>query len=83
MGVSSHNLSGLSPLLLDIGVTGLVEVPDDERSISGSGDKEFSVGVLGDFFFSDLHAGDPAVVSLEVTFVRKLVALCFRHCVKK
>ena len=83
MGVSSHDLSGLSPLLLLIGVGGLIEIPDNEGLISGSRDKELSVVILGDFFFSDLHGGDPAVVSLEETFVRKLVALSFRHLDKK
>jgi hypothetical protein len=83
MGVSSHNLSSGSPFLLNISVTGLVEVPNDERSISRSREEELSVVVLGDFLFSDLHASDPSVVALEVTLVRKLVALsAVRHLVK-
>jgi hypothetical protein len=44
--------------------------------ISGSRDKEFLGDVLGDFFFSNLHAGDPSIVSLEETSVSELVR-CF------
>ena len=80
MGVTGHDLSWESPFLLLIGVTGLVEVPDNEGLVSGSRDKELSVGVLGDFFFTDLHGGNPTVMSLEESSVHEFVRLlCVSH----
>jgi len=78
--VTSHDLSWETPFLLLIGVTGLIKIPDNEGFISGSGDKELLVGILGDFFLTDLHGGNPSVMSLEETSVSEFVRLlCFSH----
>jgi len=58
MGVSLHDLSWLSPGSVFIGVSSGSDVPDDEGSVSGSGNKEFLENILGDLFFSNLHAGN-------------------------
>jgi len=73
VGVSSHNLSSLTPFLLIIGISVLVEVPDHEGLISGSRDEELLVGVLLDLFLTNLDAGNPAVVALKETSVSEFV----------
>jgi hypothetical protein len=47
MGVSLQNLLGLAVLLGSISVRHVLEVPHDERSISGTGKEEFSGGSIG------------------------------------
>ena len=82
MRVTGHDLSWETPFLLFIGVGSLVDIPDNEGLISGSRDKEFLVGILGDFFLTNLHAGNPTVMSLKETSVHELVALLnVRHFV--
>jgi hypothetical protein len=74
VGVSSQELLGLSNFSgFLVGL--LSEVPDNERLVSGSGDKELLVGVLGDLLLADLEAGDPAVMALKETSVLELVLL--------
>jgi len=77
MGVSLHDLSWLSPSLLFVGVSSWCNIPDDERFISRSSDKEFLVDVLGDFLLTDLHAGNPTIVTLKVTGELQLVLWSF------
>ena len=82
VGVSGKNLSGLTPFLLVIGISVLIEIPDHEGLVSGSGDKELSVDVLLDLFLTDLDAGDPSIVALEETSVTEFVLwLFFSHCI--
>ena len=82
VGVTSHNLSGSTEFFVLVTFSSLSEVPDHEGSISGSGEKEFSVLVLlsGDLLFSDLHAGNPSVVTLEETFIFESVVWLFSVC---
>jgi len=75
--VSLHDLSWLSPSLILIGISRWCNIPDDESLVSRSSDKEFLIGVLGDFLFTDLHAGNPTVVTLEVTGKLELVLWSF------
>lgn len=80
MGVSGKNLSGLTPFLLVIGISVLIEIPDHEGLVSGSGDKELSVDVLLDLFLTNLDAGDPSIVALKETSVTELILwLFFSH----
>merc|ERR1719326_1417876 len=73
MRVSGENSSWHAPLLLLVGLGSLGQVPDDESVISGARDEELLIGFLLDFLLADLHAGDPAVVALEVASVVELV----------
>jgi len=66
--VSLQDLSWDTPFLVVIGVRDvLLDVPDDEGTISGAGDQELSVLIGSDLLFSDLHAGNPTVMALEAT----------------
>jgi hypothetical protein len=81
VGMSGKDLSGFTKLFVLITLGSLGEVPKHESAISGSGKKEFSVLVLGDLLFSDLHASNPSIVSFEVTSVlESVVWLFFCHC---
>jgi hypothetical protein len=77
VGMSGKDLSGFTKLFVLITLGSLGEVPDHESSISGSGKKEFSVLVLSDLLFSDLHASDPSIVSLKVASVLESVVWLF------
>ena len=68
VGVSSQDLSRLAVLLGAISIRDIVEVPDDERSISGSREEEFFVSLRG-LLNTCFHAVNPAVVALEETFI--------------
>jgi hypothetical protein len=69
VGVSLHDLLGLSVLLGAISVRHILEVPDDERSVSGTGEEELLGGAIGLLLRAGFHAGNPAVVALKETFV--------------
>ena len=57
-----------TPFFIIIGLGGvLLDIPHNEGLISGSGDEEFLVLIWTSLLFTDLHAGNPAVVSLEAT----------------
>lgn len=80
VGVTSEDLSGFTKFFVLVTLGSLCEVPEHESSISRSREKEFSVLVLGDFLFSDLHAGNPSIVSLEETSVLESVLWLFSFC---
>jgi len=66
--VSLQDFSWDIPFLIVISIRDvLLDVPDDEGVISGSGDEELSVLIGSDLLFADLHAGNPTVVALEAT----------------
>ena len=68
MRVSLQDFSWDTPFLVVIGVRDvLLDVPDDEGTVSGAGDQELSVLIGSDLLFTDLHAGNPTVVALKAT----------------
>ena len=60
--VTSHHLSGKTPLLVLIFLTLWVESPLDESSITGSGKEEF-LSLTIDFLLTDSEGGDPTAMT--------------------
>jgi len=77
VGVTGKDLSGFTEFFVLVTFGSLCEIPDHEGLISGSGKKEFSVGVLGDLLLTDLKAGNPSVVTLEETSIVEFVLWLF------
>ena len=68
MRVTSENLSWDTPFLVLISLGGvLLDIPDDKGLISGSRDEELFILVWSDLLLANLHAGDPAIMALEVS----------------
>lgn len=67
--VASENSSRKTSFSLVITVSNVLEIPDDERSISGTRDKELTVGAIRKSFLSGFDAVNPAVVALKESSV--------------
>ena len=67
--VASENSSRKTSFSLVITISNVLEIPDDEGGISGTRDKELTVGTIGKSFLSGFDAVNPAVVALEESSV--------------
>jgi len=68
--VTGHDLSRLAVLLGSISIRALLDIPDNERVVSGTRKEEFLLAILI-LLGTGLEAVDPTVVTLKVTGIRK------------
>ena len=72
--VTLQDLSWNTPFFIVISSRGsLLDVPDDEGVVSGSGDEELLELIWSNLLFTNLHACNPSVVALKAASVAQVV----------